>query len=177
MKKYIPNILTTYRLIVSFILLPLYICDCYRVLAILFISAILTDLLDGYLARKWNVESIYGKVADMIGDKFLTLFATLIFILGSNEIFILTLSLELIISLINVSKCIKSSTFKNKDIQIHDSSIYGKVKTWFLFISLCVAILSIKFTVLKSLIVPLVILTSIAQLITVVDYAIKLKSN
>lgn len=170
MKKYIPNFLTTYRVLIAFTLVPLYITDNYRTLIYFFISAVLTDLLDGYLARKWKVVSTYGKIADMIGDKLLAVFATTIFILKSNKIFILTLILEAVISIINVTKCIISGSIKTKDFTGHDSSMYGKIKTWFLFISLSVALLSIRFEIFESLVTPLVILTAIIQLITAIDY-------
>ena len=40
--------------------------------AVLFTVAILTDTLDGYLARKHNIITKFGKLADPIADKALT---------------------------------------------------------------------------------------------------------
>src|SRR5215207_11231502 len=40
--------------------------------AVIFTVAILTDLLDGYLARKHNIITRFGKLADPIADKALT---------------------------------------------------------------------------------------------------------
>ena len=40
---------------------------------VLFIAAATTDWLDGYLARKWNVESIFGRIMDPFCDKVLVL--------------------------------------------------------------------------------------------------------
>ena len=37
----------------------------------LFIAAAITDALDGYLARKWRVESVFGRVMDPFCDKVL----------------------------------------------------------------------------------------------------------
>lgn len=37
----------------------------------IFAVAVLTDALDGYLARKWNVESAFGRIMDPFADKFL----------------------------------------------------------------------------------------------------------
>jgi CDP-diacylglycerol--glycerol-3-phosphate 3-phosphatidyltransferase len=37
--------------------------------AIFFAAAALTDQLDGYLARRWHVESRFGKVADPLADR------------------------------------------------------------------------------------------------------------
>ena len=36
---------------------------------IFFAAAALTDQLDGYLARRWHVESAFGKVADPLADR------------------------------------------------------------------------------------------------------------
>lgn len=40
---------------------------------ILFIVAALTDALDGYLARRWNVVSVFGRIMDPFADKILIL--------------------------------------------------------------------------------------------------------
>src|SRR6187401_2367766 len=37
--------------------------------AVFFAAAALTDQLDGYLARRWHVESRFGKVADPLADR------------------------------------------------------------------------------------------------------------
>jgi len=40
---------------------------------VLFIVAALTDALDGYLARKWQVVSVFGRIMDPFADKILIL--------------------------------------------------------------------------------------------------------
>ena len=44
----------------------------YIIVGILFIIASLTDFLDGYVARKYNLVSDFGKMIDAISDKLLT---------------------------------------------------------------------------------------------------------
>ena len=44
----------------------------YIIAGILFIIASLTDFLDGYVARKYNIVTDFGKMVDAISDKMLT---------------------------------------------------------------------------------------------------------
>lgn len=54
----------------------------YIIAGILFIIASLTDFLDGYVARKYNMVTDYGKMLDAISDKILT--NSLLIILACN---------------------------------------------------------------------------------------------
>jgi len=173
MKKHIPNILTTYRVIVAIIIPFLFFNNNYNLLTVLFTLALLTDLIDGFLARKWNVTSNYGKIADMIGDKLLALSASSTFIIAVNKYFLITLILEFTIIVINSIKFLISGGFKNNNLDNHNSSIYGKAKTWALFISLFVGYIYFKFNILKVAVIPLIIITAIMQIITAINYAIK----
>lgn len=77
-RRQIPNALTVLRLIMAvvfFALLSLAGTDPAALVAaaVLFAAAASTDALDGYLARKWNVESAFGRVMDPLCDKVLVL--------------------------------------------------------------------------------------------------------
>ena len=54
----------------------------YIVAGILFVIASLTDFFDGYVARKYNMVTDFGKMVDAISDKMLT--NSLLVILASN---------------------------------------------------------------------------------------------
>lgn len=70
----IPNILTIFRIIaVPAIVVCFYFSsDTARwvALGIYFVAGV-TDFLDGYLARKWNMQSDLGRMLDPIADKLL----------------------------------------------------------------------------------------------------------
>lgn len=82
MKKYIPNFLTMLRFPMALFCAIYAIALEPRALTIslvLFALASITDFLDGYLARKWDIISNFGKIADPIADKALTLGVMLAF--------------------------------------------------------------------------------------------------
>tara|TARA_B100001175_G_C19395908_1_gene583792 strand:+ start:335 stop:910 length:576 start_codon:yes stop_codon:yes gene_type:complete len=81
LQKVIPNFLTSFRCL-SAIIVPLLIIYGDEkgawLAPIIFIIAGITDFFDGYLARKFNVISNFGKIIDPVADKMLvigTLFA------------------------------------------------------------------------------------------------------
>jgi len=49
----------------------------------LFVIGVLTDALDGYLARRWNVESTFGRIMDPFADKILVVGA-FVFLAGPD---------------------------------------------------------------------------------------------
>ena len=68
----LPNALTVVRLalIPVFVALVLAADDGHTVAgAIVFATAGVTDQVDGWLARRWHVESAFGKVADPLADR------------------------------------------------------------------------------------------------------------
>ena len=83
-KEQIPNVLT----IVRILFIPLFILILtlghsqvsHLLAAIIFAVASITDYLDGYLARKWNVVSNFGKFADPMADKLLVMSAFIMLI-------------------------------------------------------------------------------------------------
>ncbi len=81
MKWNAPNILTLLRMILIPVFVAIYFTGLPNwnyIAAIIFIGAAITDWLDGYLARKWNQISDFGKLWDPIADKLLVLAALLV---------------------------------------------------------------------------------------------------
>lgn len=77
MIRNIPNILSVLRLI----LVPVFICvfvkrpDDAGIALGIYIAAMLTDAVDGFLARKMHCESRFGALVDPLADKLMTIAA------------------------------------------------------------------------------------------------------
>ena len=75
--KYIPNILTIFRILTS--LLIVMVSDKY--FFPLYFFAGVTDILDGWIARKMNWMSRFGTLLDSFGDLLFLLWGTLVIVL------------------------------------------------------------------------------------------------
>ena len=70
MKTFV-NILSIFRIMAAFVIVPLLLQRAYGAGFVIFAAGCLTDFLDGYLARRFNVVSKLGGVLDHTGDKFI----------------------------------------------------------------------------------------------------------
>lgn len=96
MFRHVPNALTASRLVLAgvfFIMLAYYQNQStvarhgdevwLNIALVIYLAALVTDFLDGYLARKWKVEGAFGRVVDPFVDKVLVL-GSFIFFAGEN---------------------------------------------------------------------------------------------
>ena len=67
----LPNKLTMGRMIAVPFFVVCYIFELYLPAFIIFILASLTDMLDGKIARKYNLVTNFGKIMDPLADKIL----------------------------------------------------------------------------------------------------------
>src|SRR3984957_17505306 len=95
MFRHVPNALTALRLLLAavfFGILSYYQYDVsgkhgqavwLNTAFMVYLVALVTDFLDGYLARRWKVEGAFGRVVDPFVDKVLVL-GSFIFFAGKN---------------------------------------------------------------------------------------------
>ena len=136
MLKHIPNILTVIR----FLLIPViifYIFTGNYILAFVFFTISgFTDVADGFIARKFNVISNFGKLMDPLADK-LTQIATIASLVFTNIIPIWILLIVLLKEFIMICG---ASFLYGKDVVVY-SRWYGKLATVLFFIAIVVSLL------------------------------------
>ena len=169
----LPNKLTMFRVIlipffIVFLLIPITPYDKWIALAI-FVIASLTDLLDGKIARKYNLVTNFGKFMDPLADKLLVCSA-LICLIELDKIpswmVIIIIAREFIISGFRL--------VASDNGVVIAASYFGKFKTTFQMLAVCLMIAD-----LPALHVVTQVVLWIAAVLTVVsliDYLVKNKS-
>ena len=142
MMKHVPNILTVFRILLIGVYLIVFYSDLqYATLYAvgIFLFAGVTDVLDGYLARKYDVESKFGQIADPFADKGMQL--TTLFTLSSKGFIdkwipylILAKELFLIIS--------GAILLLYKTKIIIPSNIFGKATTVLIYVAIIISVIS-----------------------------------
>lgn len=70
----LPNFFTFLRVIITFLIIFFIFTNYHLIwIAIFFVIGMLTDCLDGFIARKFNKKTEFGRKFDMIADRFLLL--------------------------------------------------------------------------------------------------------
>ncbi len=174
----LPNKLTMFRVIlipffVFFLLAPYFEGYGNYIAVAIFIIASLTDLLDGKIARKYNLVTNFGKFMDPLADKLLVCSAMICLIdLGqlASWIVIIIIAREFIISGFRL--------VASDNGVVIAASYWGKFKTTFQMLMVIVLMLDITLNQYAWLHILGVVLTYIALALTVislVDYIVKNK--
>ena len=173
-RKYqIANIISFQRLVLPFIIVPTAIIGSINsITPLLIVSTVLasvggiSDMIDGKIARKYKTTSEYGEFLDQITDKFFsgTMAITLSII---NPLFLISVGLEAIIASINIF-------YKSKYPEIDmKSSMIGKIKQWPLSVTLAFGFLAPINNLLFDITKIAIIVTSMFQSATIIDYSVK----
>lgn len=140
MKWNAPNVLTMLRIILIPFFVLLYFMDVphWNIwAAIIFTAAAITDWLDGYLARKNDQVSNFGKLWDPVADKLLVLAALLLLMDWGKVPFVAVLILEARELIISGIRLVAAS----KGVVIA-ADLSGKLKTVVQFIAIILLLLN-----------------------------------
>ncbi len=127
----VPNALTILRLILVPVFVLVFQAGHPRWALAVFCAASLTDLLDGYLARKLNQITDFGKLFDPLADKLMVL--TALFCQGFAGVFPWT---AILIVLAKELLMVLGGAFMLKKGVVVYANMFGKVATVFFILSL-----------------------------------------
>ena len=136
MWKFVPNLLTILR----FLLIPIIVIACVQgdyILAIVVLTVSgITDILDGTIARKYNLISDFGKLMDPLADKATQIsLLTTLFIKGVIPIWILA-----VVVLKEFCMVSGASFLYGKELVV-SSKWYGKLATVLFYAAMVISLL------------------------------------
>ena len=140
MPKNIPNILTIIRFILIPVILYFIITGNYLLGFVFFTISGITDILDGTIARKYNLISTFGKLMDPLADKLtqISVLATLTF---KDIIPIWILVIVILKELIMI---IGASFLYGKDVVVY-SKWFGKLATVLFYLAIVLSLIDKQF--------------------------------
>jgi len=131
MFKHVPNILT----IIRFLLIPIIVIfafeDNYIATIIMLTISGLTDVLDGYIARKFNFISNFGKLMDPLADKM-----TQVALLGTLTIQKIIPIWIIVIVIIKEFLMVSGASFLYGKELVVSSKWYGKLTTVLFYVAI-----------------------------------------
>lgn len=147
MKWNVPNILTMIRLALTPAVVVLFLVNIPNGIGVfialsLYILACVTDFLDGYIARKYNQITDFGKFMDQIADKAITTSAMILVLLATKNVTTTWLAITIVLIVVLRDTIISGVRMvcANKKIVI-SADIFGKVKSFFLDVASMVLML------------------------------------
>ncbi len=140
--RLIPNFLSLLRILSILPIIYSIQNEHYLLAAILFFISSSTDFFDGYLARRYAVESDLGAFLDLIADKILviSILIWLVFVYSNQALTII--SILIVLREIIITSFRYFLVLNNADTELIKTNNYGKLKTAFQLLSILLLILS-----------------------------------
>ena len=140
MLKHIPNILTILRFILIPIILYFIFTGNYILGIVFFTISGITDVLDGFIARKFNLVSNFGKLMDPLADK-LTQISVLASLIQAD---IIPFGILVIVILKELIMIVGASFLYGKDVVVY-SKWYGKLATVLFYLAIVISLITKQF--------------------------------
>ncbi len=172
-KENIPNILTIIRFIFIPFIFTSVVNNDYLVALIIFTISAITDILDGYIARKYNYITDLGKLIDPLADK-LTQVSLLL------SLSILKILPWWIFAIVFIKECVMvisaSLLYKRKDVVVY-SKWYGKLATVLFYLAIVVSLIVNQFHIQMPFRIDLYLyyLAILSTIFSLIMYSIKFK--
>ena len=172
-KENIPNILTLIRFILIPFIYTSVLSKHYLTALIIFTVSALTDVLDGYIARKFNYITDIGKLIDPLADKLtqISLLLSLAFLkILPWWIFSIVFVKELILVIS------ASVLYSKKDVVVY-SKWYGKLATTLFYLAIVSSLIINHFNISLPFRIDLYLyyLAILATFFALIMYSIKFK--
>ena len=171
----LPNKLTLLRIFLIPVYLIFQLIDFWpgytKWLALaIFLIASFTDMLDGKIARKYNLVTNFGKFMDPLADKLLVCSALICFVylkLLSPWVVIIIIAREFIISGFRL--------IASDNGVVIAASYWGKFKTVSQMILVCLLIADLQIQIMQIITMIFVWIATILTVVSLVDYILKNK--
>lgn len=166
----IPNLLSLFRLILIPVYVSIYLTadepsDYFLAAAILAVSC-LTDMIDGKIARHFNMISTVGKILDPFADK-LTQFSLILCLVSEYPILWYLVGLFFVKEIFQL---VAGAINLKKGKMLKGALISGKISTTVLFISLIVMVMLPGLS--QTAVTIITIVDGLFLLIAFADYAV-----
>ncbi len=129
----VPNILTVLRLMLIPVFAYFLGTQHYLTAMLLFTAGGLTDVLDGYIARKYNLVTSWGKIADPLADKLMQITAVSILSFGLN---IIPIELVLVILAKETLMGVGALVLYKQNNYVVSANWYGKMTTVIFYLAI-----------------------------------------
>ncbi|MDA9800013.1 CDP-diacylglycerol--glycerol-3-phosphate 3-phosphatidyltransferase [Gammaproteobacteria bacterium] len=140
--NYLIQSLTYFRILSAPIIFLLIVSNEYGWALFILILASSSDYWDGYLARKYNLESILGSILDPIADKMLLTFLILSFALTMQSTYIAFAGGIMLVREFWVA-ALRDFNSRNNNIEATKVSFLAKIKTFSQFTAFSVLLLGL----------------------------------
>jgi len=130
----IPNVITFYRLLAFPVILFFILANNEKLFAIFLIINLLSDAIDGFIARKFKMETEFGAKIDSIADNFTYVLAfTGIFVFKLEDFMPYVISLAIYIGLLIATVVLSLVKFRRfPSLHLYTTKINGYVQGIFI---------------------------------------------
>ncbi len=131
--KHVPNILSFLRLALCPVFIYAFFNMTYEIAFVIFLTASLLDVIDGFIARKFNAISLLGKIIDPVADKVLQLSAVVCFTIDR----VIPFFVIIILGLKELTMLIGGGIISKKQKNMVYSNTFGKIASFITSLTLC----------------------------------------